>query len=122
MNRISHCTTLLLCILSAPVALCSAADVEMTLLAHPASAAVKPGATTEVWRYTGTQVSGPAGAVTSFPTGYLGPIVRVDTGDRLIVHFTNDLAVFFSAWGSPDADLNGDGTTDSNDLSYLLSN
>jgi hypothetical protein len=33
-----------------------------------------------------------------------------------------DLAELLSNWGQPGGDVNGDGTTDANDLAILLSN
>jgi FtsP/CotA-like multicopper oxidase with cupredoxin domain len=65
------------------LALSSAVDLdpdphvlEVRLVAKPASLELRPGTSTEAWTYGGT-----------IP----GPLLRLTQGDRLVVHFENDL-------------------------------
>jgi FtsP/CotA-like multicopper oxidase with cupredoxin domain len=70
----------------------AAADtVEIAMRAHVTTQQILPGTPTAVWRYEASLISGRPGSVESFPSSYLGPIIRVRTGDRLVVHFTNEL-------------------------------
>ncbi|MEK6606696.1 MAG: multicopper oxidase domain-containing protein [Myxococcota bacterium] len=50
--------------------------VEVTLTAAPGTAEYQPGRPIEAWTYNGTVP---------------GPRIEADLGDRVIVHFTNDL-------------------------------
>src|SRR6185436_8430349 len=50
--------------------------VEINLEARPASVEIAPGERVEAWTYNG---------------GLPGPLIHVNVGDRLIVHFTNKL-------------------------------
>jgi len=49
---------------------------EFDMTARPADVEVAPGKTVQAWTYNG---------------GIPGPLIRIHIGDRLIVHFTNDL-------------------------------
>src|SRR5690349_17670504 len=51
--------------------------VEVTLTAAPARLSLKPGVTSDVFAYNGTSP---------------GPTLEVNEGDRVIIHFRNDLA------------------------------
>ena len=66
-------------------------DVELELTASPGSAALRPGAATDLWRYTGRVLRGPASALQEIPGSYLGPVVRVKRGQRVRIHFRNRL-------------------------------
>lgn len=67
------------------------ADVELELRAAPSTAALRPGAPTRVWQYSGRVLRGPQTALQAIPGSYLGPVLRVRTGQRIRVHFANDL-------------------------------
>jgi FtsP/CotA-like multicopper oxidase with cupredoxin domain len=66
-------------------------NVELELRAAPGTVAIVPGAGTRVWRYEGRLIQGPQGTLQPVPGSYLGPILRFTTGQRVRVHFINDL-------------------------------
>ena len=66
-------------------------DVEFALKAVPDEVQILPGDPTRVWRYQGEVLNGPAGALQNIPNSYLGPIFRLDKGQTVRVHFTNEL-------------------------------
>jgi FtsP/CotA-like multicopper oxidase with cupredoxin domain len=66
-------------------------DVELVLTAAPDDVRVLPGAPTNVWRFTSRLLKGPAGTLQPVPDSYLGPTIRVRRGQRLRVHFANQL-------------------------------
>jgi FtsP/CotA-like multicopper oxidase with cupredoxin domain len=67
-------------------------DVELVLTAAPDEVRVLPGAPTTVWRFTSRLITGPAGTLQTVPDSYLGPIIRVRRGQRVRVHFANQLS------------------------------
>ena len=69
-------------------------DVEVVLRAAVGAALLDPasGRPTEVWRFEGRVIKGPADALVSSSLGYLGPTFRVRPGQRVRVRFDNDLA------------------------------
>jgi FtsP/CotA-like multicopper oxidase with cupredoxin domain len=66
-------------------------DVEIALNAVLDEVQILPGAPTNVWRYRGEVMNGSPGAVKNLPNSYLGPIFRVNKGQTVRVHFTNEL-------------------------------
>src|SRR5688572_26490357 len=76
---------------SLPWAQIAVPDVELELTAAPGEAAVLPGAPTRVWKFTGRVVRGPAGALTTLPGSYLGPVIRLRRGQRVRIRFRNEL-------------------------------
>ncbi len=76
---------------SVPFAQNTAPNVELELTAAPGEAAVLPGAPTRVWKFTGRVVRGPAGALTSLPDSYVGPVIRLRRGQRVRIRFRNQL-------------------------------
>ncbi len=79
--------------LDAPESLPVHADVEVELRAVVGSAVLdRPlGTSAEVWRFEGRLLAGPAAALTRSSGGYLGPTFRVKRGQRVRVHFKNEL-------------------------------
>jgi len=75
-------------VLAAPLA---AAEIVLALRAAPRQVQILPGPATDTWSFTAEVVSGPTDAVQPMPDSYLGPVIRVRTGDRLTVRITNDL-------------------------------
>ncbi len=69
----------------------AAADLEIALKATRGQVAILPGAETAVWRYQAELLAGDPASVVTLPGSYLGPILRVRQGQRVRVHFTNDL-------------------------------
>lgn len=66
-----------------------AATVEIDLTAAPGEVELFPGAPTRVLQYTGVVTSGDPSTVQPIPGSYLGPIFRLDRGDRVKVRFVN---------------------------------
>ncbi len=66
-------------------------DLDLTLRAASAKVQILPGTLTTVWTYQAQVVSGDAASVQAIPGSYLGPIIRVRTGQRVRVTFINDL-------------------------------
>ena len=66
-------------------------DVELELRAGTSSVPVLAGAPTRVWRYQAKVLKGPQAAVQAVPDSYLGPILRLQAGQKVRVHFVNDL-------------------------------
>jgi FtsP/CotA-like multicopper oxidase with cupredoxin domain len=64
-------------------------DVDLVLTAAPADVSLLPGAPTQVWRFTGTLLKGPANTLQVLPGSYLGPIIRLRTGQRVRIRFVN---------------------------------
>ena len=65
--------------------------VELELTAAPAQMQLFSGKTTTVWRYTGQVLAGDASALQPIDNSYLGPTIRVRRGQRVRIHFKNDL-------------------------------
>ena len=76
---------------SAPSVALGGVDVEIALKAVEGEAQILPGKATRVWRYQGEVLSGPADSLQIVPNSYLGPIFNVKKGQRIRVHFTNEL-------------------------------
>lgn len=66
-------------------------DLEITLRATRDQVPILAGAQTVVWRYEAEVLNGDPASVTALPGSYLGPVLRVRKGQRLRVHFVNDL-------------------------------
>ncbi len=69
----------------------SAADAEIALTASPATFPIFTGQPTQVWTLQGELLEGDPSALQALPDSYLGPIFRVNKGQRLRVHFTSDI-------------------------------
>jgi FtsP/CotA-like multicopper oxidase with cupredoxin domain len=66
-------------------------DVELELYARPASVGVLPGTLTNVQKYFGALLKGPADTLAEIPGTYLGPVLRFHKGQKVRVHFRNEL-------------------------------
>jgi FtsP/CotA-like multicopper oxidase with cupredoxin domain len=66
-------------------------DLEINLKAAPKTVQILAGQPTQVWSYTATLVKGDPTSLTNIPDSYLGPIIRVQTGQRVRVNFQNNL-------------------------------
>lgn len=66
-------------------------DLELELRAAPDQVGILRGPATQVWRYHARVLQGDAGAVSTLPGSYLGPIIRVRRGMRVRIHFINQL-------------------------------
>jgi len=66
-------------------------DVELELSARPASVGVLPGTLTNVQKYYGKLLKGPQDTLAEIPGTYLGPVLRLRKGQKVRVHFRNEL-------------------------------
>jgi len=66
-------------------------DVEIALKAALAEVQIFSGAATRVWQYQGEVINGPSDALIPLPNTYLGPIFQLQNGQRVRVHFTNEM-------------------------------
>ncbi len=66
-------------------------DLEIVLRAIPDQVQLFPGKKTLVWRYAGEVLTGPQESIQELENSYLGPIIHVEVGDRVRIHFINEL-------------------------------
>ena len=66
-------------------------DVELALRAAPGEAPILPGTATRVWRFAGEVIKGPAQSLQMVPDSYLGPVLRLQKGQKVRIRFTNAL-------------------------------
>jgi FtsP/CotA-like multicopper oxidase with cupredoxin domain len=66
-------------------------DLEINLQATPKTVQILSGQPTQVWSYIATLVKGEPTSLQAIPDSYLGPIIRVQTGQRVRVNFQNNL-------------------------------
>jgi len=66
-------------------------DVEIELVAAPASAQILEGKPTNVWRYAARLVKGPEGTLTRLNDSYLAELIRLRTGQKLRIALRNQL-------------------------------
>ncbi|MBC8506473.1 MAG: multicopper oxidase domain-containing protein [Chloroflexi bacterium] len=67
-------------------------DLELALQAVPAEVSILSGQQTRVWRYQGEVLRGDENALLAIPNFYLGPIIRTQRGQKVRIHFTNELS------------------------------
>jgi len=67
-------------------------DVELALRAGPSEVSIFSGQATSVWSYQGEVLKGDPSALQIIEGSYLGPIIRVRKGQRVRIHFTNNLS------------------------------
>ena len=68
-----------------------APDVELALTAAPGAVQILPGAPTRVWTYSGSVIKGPPDTLQDLLGSYLGPTIRLHTGQKVRIHFANQL-------------------------------
>jgi blue copper oxidase len=69
-----------------------APDVEIAMRATPTEVSIFPGTPTRTWAYRGEVLQGDASVLQNMPdSSYLGPILRLKKGQRIRVHFTNEI-------------------------------
>ncbi len=66
-------------------------DVELDLLAQVDSVSILSGQPTRVYRYTAKLLSGPESVLAEIPGSYLGPIIRLQKGQKVRINFHNRL-------------------------------
>ena len=67
------------------------ADVELNLLAQHSEVSILPGTATRVFRYTAQLIRGPKDSIVEIPGSYLGPILQFHKGQKVRIHFQNQL-------------------------------
>jgi len=68
-----------------------APDIEIELSAVPDKVAILPGKKTRVWRYQARVLSGRQKAVQNLDDLYLGPILRLQRGQKVRIYFKNEI-------------------------------
>ncbi len=66
-------------------------DVELALTARPDEVSILPGRPTQVWRFQGEVLQGDPGVLEPVPDSYLGPTLHLQRGQRVRIHFTNQI-------------------------------
>jgi FtsP/CotA-like multicopper oxidase with cupredoxin domain len=66
-------------------------DVELALKASVSESPILPGRSTPVWTYQGRLIKGEPGNLVGAETGYLGPTIQVSRGQKVRIHFYNEL-------------------------------
>lgn len=66
-------------------------DIEIELSAHPAKVSILPGSKTNVWKFSGEVIKGSKDSLQNLDDNYLGPIIRVKTGNRIRIRFRNEI-------------------------------
>ena len=64
-------------------------DLDISLIAQPDAVNIFPGDPTEVWRYHAVVHSGDPARVVTLPGSYLGPIIRLNRGEKVRIRFAN---------------------------------
>ncbi len=67
-------------------------DVELALRAVETQVSILSGIPTRVWSYDGELLKGDPANLQNLLDSYLGPIIRVQTGQKVRVHFINQLS------------------------------
>jgi FtsP/CotA-like multicopper oxidase with cupredoxin domain len=67
------------------------ADVEIELVAKSSQVQILPGKPTGVFSYSAQLISGSKDAVIEIPGSYLGPLLQLRTGQKIRIHFKNEL-------------------------------
>lgn len=66
-------------------------DVEFELFCQNAEVPVLAGKTTRVQKYSAKLLHGPEQSVTEIPSSYLGPVIRLQKGQKVRIHLHNQL-------------------------------
>jgi hypothetical protein len=66
-------------------------DLDIFLTATPAEISLFPGSPTSVWSFQGQVLKGNKTSLISLERSYLGPIIRVNRGQKVRIRFTNDI-------------------------------
>jgi len=66
-------------------------DVEFDLLCRPNSVSILPGQQTRVQQYAALLKKGPEGTITDIAGSYLGPLIRLQKGQKVRVNLQNNL-------------------------------
>ncbi len=75
----------------APLLTSGDVDVELALTARPGETQILSGQPTQVWQLEGQVLSGDPSSLTAIPDSYLGPTIHLQRGQRVRIHFTNQI-------------------------------
>jgi len=64
-------------------------DLDLSLIAQPDALEIFPGDPTRVWQYHAVVHAGDPTRVVSLPGSYLGPIIRMNRGEKVRIRFAN---------------------------------
>jgi FtsP/CotA-like multicopper oxidase with cupredoxin domain len=67
-------------------------DVEFELYCKQTQAAILQGRTTSVMSYSAKLLQGPKQTLTDLPGSYLGPVIRLEKGQKVRIHLINQLS------------------------------
>lgn len=67
-------------------------DVELELFCRSGSVSILPGQPTRVQQYTARLLQGPNETLTEIPGSYLGPLLRLQKGQKVRIHLYNGLS------------------------------
>ncbi|MDO9104303.1 MAG: multicopper oxidase domain-containing protein [Methylovulum sp.] len=67
-------------------------DVDIELLCKSAAVPILVGKETQVMQYSAKLLQGPKGTVAEIPGSYLGPIIRLQKGQKVRIHLQNGLS------------------------------
>lgn len=66
-------------------------DIEVALRATPGEVPILPGQPTRVWQFHSEVLKGDPGSLQTLENTYLGPVFRVRKGQKIRVHFRNEI-------------------------------
>lgn len=66
-------------------------DIEIELTARSTRVPIHDGPKTLVWKFHANLLKGPSGCVEHIPDSYLGPIFHFKTGQKIRIHFNNQI-------------------------------
>jgi FtsP/CotA-like multicopper oxidase with cupredoxin domain len=75
----------------ADILLDSEPEIELSLTAKPDRVILFEKKETTVWQYHGEVINGPPDTLRTIPNSYLGPIITVNRGATVRIHFINEL-------------------------------
>lgn len=66
-------------------------DIDLELICKRDAVRILDGRPTQVWRYAGNLLKGPANTLTALPDSYLGPLLRFVKGQKVRIRLRNNL-------------------------------
>jgi FtsP/CotA-like multicopper oxidase with cupredoxin domain len=66
-------------------------DLDISLTAQPTQIQIFPGNHTRVWSFKGQVLKGDKTSLINLERSYLGPIIKVNKGQKIRIRFTNDI-------------------------------
>ena len=66
-------------------------DLEISMISYRTQIPIFPGSPTRVWSYKGQVLKGDQARLINIDSSYLGPIIRVNRGEKIRINFINDV-------------------------------